>query len=283
MEDFFNKLTIDYDSFTHSQKAIANYLIENQDNVAFDTLEDLSEKIGVSTTTVIRFSRVLGYHGYSDMQKDIQNNVRTKAALPDRFDKTNLQIPKKPVTPTLLLQRHEQHPENTVAAERSGPGTVHPTDLPSGEPLRAGDARLLLHCPLLRLPRGRDQVQRASDLFHWHDLSGGDQLRPGRGTSVWPTSSPGYSKTATTILSWFRNCGVKIILITSQNVTSVMGYGDIILPCTISSVYYKNSYAAPLCLTNFLIAALAQAAPEEARRMLERTENILSQGFFLGL
>ena len=94
---------------------------------------------------------------------------------------------------------------------------------------------------------------------------------------------PRYCKTATTILSWFRSCGVKIILITSQNITSVTNYGDIILPCTVSSVYYKNSYAAPLCLTNFLIAALAQASPEESRAMLERTENILSQGFYLGL
>ena len=94
MGDFFHKLTDNFDAFTYSQKTVANYLIDNQDNVAFDTLEDLAEKIGVSTTTVIRFSRVLGYQGYSDMQKDIQNNVRTKAALPDRFDKTNLQIPK---------------------------------------------------------------------------------------------------------------------------------------------------------------------------------------------
>ena len=69
MGDFFHKLTDNFDAFTYSQKTVANYLIDNQDNVAFDTLEDLAEKIGVSTTTVIRFSRVLGYQGYSDMQK----------------------------------------------------------------------------------------------------------------------------------------------------------------------------------------------------------------------
>ena len=57
MGDFFHKLTDNFDAFTYSQKTVANYLIDNQDNVAFDTLEDLAEKIGVSTTTVIRFSR----------------------------------------------------------------------------------------------------------------------------------------------------------------------------------------------------------------------------------
>ena len=45
MGDFFHKLTDNFDAFTYSQKTVANYLIDNQDNVAFDTLEDLAEKI----------------------------------------------------------------------------------------------------------------------------------------------------------------------------------------------------------------------------------------------
>ncbi|MFQ8689031.1 MAG: MurR/RpiR family transcriptional regulator [Blautia sp.] len=282
MEDFFNKLTIDYDSFTHSQKAIANYLIENQDNVAFDTLEDLSEKIGVSTTTVIRFSRVLGYHGYSDMQKDIQNNVRTKAALPDRFDKTNLQIPKNQ-----LLQHSFSNDMNNIQKTLS---LQKDQDLEQCIQLISQAENLFVLGMRASFSIAHYFASRVGEIkSNVHLISSTGMIYPEEINSAQEGDVcvayifPRYSKTATTILSWFRNCGVKIILITSQNVTSVMGYGDIILPCTISSVYYKNSYAAPLCLTNFLIAALAQAAPEEARRMLERTENILSQGFFLGL
>lgn len=282
MEDFFNKLTIDYDSFTHSQKAIANYLIENQDNVAFDTLEDLSEKIGVSTTTVIRFSRVLGYHGYSDMQKDIQNNVRTKAALPDRFDKTNLQIPKNQ-----LLQHSFSNDMNNIQKTLS---LQKDQDLEQCIQLISQAENLFVLGMRASFSIAHYFASRVGEIkSNVHLISSTGMIYPEEINSAQEGDVcvayifPRYSKTATTILSWFRNCGVKIILITSQNVTSVMGYGDIILPCTISSVYYKNSYAAPLCLTNFLIAALAQAAPEEARRILERTENILSQGFFLGL
>ena len=51
---------------------------------------------------------------------------------------------------------------------------------------------------------------------------------------------PRYSKLTTTILSWMKNEGVKIILFTSQNYSAVQGYGDIILPCAISSLSYKN-------------------------------------------
>ena len=59
--------------------------------------------------------------------------------------------------------------------------------------------------------------------------------------------------------------------------------GDIILPCAISSLSYKNSYAAPLSLSNYLIAAIAQENYEESQKVLEKTESILNQGFYLGL
>ena len=282
MGDFFHKLTDNFDAFTYSQKTVANYLIDNQDNVAFDTLEDLAEKIGVSTTTVIRFSRVLGYQGYSDMQKDIQNNVRTKAALPDRFDKTNLQIPKNQllqqsftndlnnIQKTLSLQK-DQDLEQAIQMI---------SDAQNVFVLGMRASFSIAHYFASRIGEIKANVRLISStgLIYPEEVNSAQ-----KGDVCVAYMFPRYCKTATTILSWFRSCGVKIILITSQNITSVTNYGDIILPCTVSSVYYKNSYAAPRCLTNFLIAALAQASPEESRAMLERTENILSQGFYLGL
>lgn len=94
---------------------------------------------------------------------------------------------------------------------------------------------------------------------------------------------PRYSKLSTTVLSWLKNEGVTIILFTSQNYSAVQGYGDVILPCSISSLSYKNSYAAPMSLSNYLIAAIAQKNYAESQRVLERTEAILNQGFYLGL
>ena len=78
MSNFLQDLSVHYNMFTRSQKIIADYLTENLNAIAFCTLEELAEKINVSTTTIIRFSRTLGYSGYSEMQKDIQNNIQTK-------------------------------------------------------------------------------------------------------------------------------------------------------------------------------------------------------------
>jgi DNA-binding MurR/RpiR family transcriptional regulator len=68
-----------------------------------------------------------------------------------------------------------------------------------------------------------------------------------------------------------------------MNYSALGSYGDVILPCSISSVTYKNSFAAPLCLTNYLIAALAKQNYAEAKEVLSRTESILAQGYYLGI
>ena len=85
MSDILYRITDRFDSLTNSQRVVANYVSENISNVAFNTLDELALKIGVSTTTVIRFARALGYSGYSDMQQDIQSNIKGKVSLPERF------------------------------------------------------------------------------------------------------------------------------------------------------------------------------------------------------
>ena len=76
MSDFLTNLNQHFDSFTHSQKLTSNYLTDHMTEFAFSTLESLAEKIDVSTTTIIRFSRALGYKGFSEMQRDIQAELR---------------------------------------------------------------------------------------------------------------------------------------------------------------------------------------------------------------
>ena len=93
MIDFGSKVNERYSEFTHSQKMVAGYLMDHPDVAAFCSLQELSERIGVSTTTVIRFARMLDYSGYSDMQKDFQNNIQNKTALPERLENSGGTIP----------------------------------------------------------------------------------------------------------------------------------------------------------------------------------------------
>ncbi len=59
-------------------KAIATYIIEHYDTAAFITASKLGDTVGVSESTVVRFASSLGYEGYPELQKKLQELIRAR-------------------------------------------------------------------------------------------------------------------------------------------------------------------------------------------------------------
>ena len=72
-----------YSNLTRTECKIADYVLEHSPEVAFKTLEEVANCIGVSTTSVIRFARTLEYEGYTQMQQSIQQSLMKKVSLPE--------------------------------------------------------------------------------------------------------------------------------------------------------------------------------------------------------
>lgn len=60
---------------TKTDSKIAEYLLRHQDTIGLETVTDLSIKIGVSDTSIIRFLRQAGYKGYSDFKHSMADNM----------------------------------------------------------------------------------------------------------------------------------------------------------------------------------------------------------------
>jgi DNA-binding MurR/RpiR family transcriptional regulator len=69
-----------YQSFSKTFKAIADFITVNYSVVSFLSVQELSERIGVSTASIVRFSQELGYSGYQTFQRDIQVLVQSESA-----------------------------------------------------------------------------------------------------------------------------------------------------------------------------------------------------------
>ena len=69
-----------YASFSKTFKLIADFIGDNYSAVSFLTIQELSDKIGVSTASIVRFCQELGYSGYQTMQREIQLIVHTESA-----------------------------------------------------------------------------------------------------------------------------------------------------------------------------------------------------------
>jgi len=60
------------------QLKLANYILENTEDTAFLTSAKLGEKTGVSEATVIRFAQFLGFSGFRDVKKSLQQIIKQK-------------------------------------------------------------------------------------------------------------------------------------------------------------------------------------------------------------
>ena len=59
--DLLNRINNHYSSMSKGQKLLATYITDNYDKAVFLTAAKMGETVGVSESTVVRFSTFLGY------------------------------------------------------------------------------------------------------------------------------------------------------------------------------------------------------------------------------
>ena len=73
--DLSNRINEAYSTLSKGQKLLASYITDNYDKAVFLTAAKLGEVVGVSESTVVRFATHLGYKGYPDFQKALEELV----------------------------------------------------------------------------------------------------------------------------------------------------------------------------------------------------------------
>ena len=70
--------TINNAKLTKTQRMIATYILDNSADACFMTSTEIADTLGVSESSVIRFSRSLGYSGFMAFQKSLRKNYQDK-------------------------------------------------------------------------------------------------------------------------------------------------------------------------------------------------------------
>ena len=81
-----------YSSLSKGHKKIADFILANYDKAAFMTASKLGKKVGVSESTVVRFASELGYDGYPELQKNLQEVVKSRLTSVQRMEVTNTDV-----------------------------------------------------------------------------------------------------------------------------------------------------------------------------------------------
>ncbi len=84
--DLIRLIQSKFHNLSKGQKIIAQYIMNNYDKAAFMTAAKLGEKVGVSESTVVRFANAIGFIGYPQLQKQLQEMVKTKLTTVQRIE-----------------------------------------------------------------------------------------------------------------------------------------------------------------------------------------------------
>lgn len=87
--DLMEMIQSRFKKLSKGQKLIADYILNHYDKAAFMTAAKLGNAVGVSESTVVRFAIILGFEGYPELSKSLQELVKTKLTAVQRLELTN--------------------------------------------------------------------------------------------------------------------------------------------------------------------------------------------------
>ena len=80
--ELLNRINERYSHMSKGQKMLSTYITDNYDKAVFLTADKLGKVVGVSESTVVRYATFLGYKGYPEFQKALEELVRNKLRIP---------------------------------------------------------------------------------------------------------------------------------------------------------------------------------------------------------
>ena len=279
MMNLIKEIENTYDEMTESHKKVATYVVHNSQDAAFLTLEEMAERIGVSTTTIIRFARSLGFNGYTDFLEHVQKYIRAKVGLPERLHVAvdNMDYD------DLLLQTFNQDVSNiqatlqTLSSEKLAATIDMIMSAKTIYVIGLRSSFCMAHYFATALGQIRENVRLIEAVGATYPE---EIISVKENDLCIAFSFPRNARVTLEVTRWMKSEGVKVIAVTNSVLSPMSEIADLLLPCEVKGVLFKASPAAPMSLINYIIASVATRDKEGAYNMLSKTEKLLRQGHY---
>ena len=276
-ENVLQTIRAGMDTFSKGQKRIAAFILDNYDRAAFMTAARLGETASVSESTVVRFAAQLGYDGYPEMQKALQELIRGKLTSIQRIQVSRDQMSGADILGS-VMQRDMNSIHNVIeqldrdAFSRAvdkllGAEHIYILGVRSSSFL-AGYLNFYLHLIFKNVTLV--QSSAAGEIF--------EQLfRSGEGDVMIAFSFPRYSKDTINAARFARSRGAEIIAITDQKQSPVAQLSSAALLAPSEMLSFIDSMTAPMSLINALLVGIATKMGTDVTETFTTLERLWDQ------
>lgn len=272
--ELLRKIEQGYLKFSKGQKKLADYIRKNYDKAAFLTAAKMGEVVGVSESTVVRFATALGYKGYPDFQKALEELVRTRLNSIQRMEVTYGRISQGEILASVLqsdiekikmtMESIDQEAFELAVETILSARKVYVVGIRSCAPLASF---LSFYLNLLRGDVTAVHTNSASEIFE-------QLIRIGEKDVIIGISFPRYSMRTLKALEFASNRKAKVITLTDSIHSPMNLYSSCNLIARSDMASIVDSLVAPLSVVNALVVALCMKKQKEVVSTLEMLEQI---------
>lgn len=264
-----DRIALHRKEMTPRQALAASFIHEFPREAAFLTASQLGDRVGVSETTVLRLSKLLGYSGYQDLRTalagQLMNHLSTLERAKDYEGTSGDDLFERAISIDLeaLASARKLPPSEELRALGRA--------LAEGEAIYLAGYRssyALVYYLSFYLSWILSNVKTVSLHMPFEML-----INAPRNSLVLGISFPRYSTWTVNVLTNAKNLGLTTAAITSDLTSPLAAIADLVLPVPHKPISFIDSFAAPMSLLNCLILSVAEHLGDKKTEILERLES----------
>lgn len=272
--DIAQKIEAVMPSMSKGQKRIADAILKNYDKAAYMTAAKLGEMVGVSESTVVRFAIELGFEGYPELQKAVQELVRAKLTPNQRIEVTNLRIGDGDVLDNVLFSdiskiKYTLEHMDRAAFSQAIDAILQARHIYIIGARSSASLATFLNFNLSLIFENVKLVQPTSTSEVFEQL-----LDIGETDLMIAMSFPRYSTKIVNAVRYAASRGASVIALTDSTLSPIAQDATYVLPAQSDMASFVDSLVAPLSIVNAILVAVTQKRQTEVKERFDRLERV---------
>lgn len=272
--DLIHSITQQMPGFSKGQKLIAQYILAHYDKAAFMTAAKLGMTVGVSESTVVRFASELGFDGYPQLQRALQELIRNRLTSVQRMEVTSDQLGDGNILHKVLNLdiekiRRTMEKASVEDFEQAVDAIVNAKNIYILGVRSASALSGFMSFYFNQIFENVRLINTTSTSEMFEQI-----MRIKEGDVFIGITFPRYSKRTTNAAKFAKQNGAKVIAITDSDLSPIAEAADHLLLARSDMASFVDSLVAPLSMINALIVAIGIRKKDEISSTYERLEQI---------
>lgn len=275
MTDVLSEIHNKMASFSKGQKRIAQYILDDYDKAAFQTASALGQAVQISESTVVRFASLLGFDGYPEMQRALQEMVLNRLTSVQRIE--------------VGVERIAQESDLLTSVLHGDAERIRATAEELDRAAFRGAVDALLNARRIYILGLRSSAAPAAFLSYYFNFIFDDVrlvscasdsqmfeqlVRISPQDALVGISFPRYSAAAIRAMAFSAHAGAHTIALTDCSTSPVAREAEFVLCAKSDMVSLADSMVAPMSVINALIVSVASKRKEQTAAVFDRLEEV---------